>query len=223
MAPVQLQKVETVADLVRRLGDIPLERIRLHPFPGTATEKDLLAACDGPDKTLCELIDGTLVEKPMGAMESFLAATLIRYLGMFVDQVDFGAVFGSDGPFRILPRRIRLPDVSVVSWDKMPNREVPDQAISTLIPDLIVEVISKGNTKKEMERKLHEYFEAGVRQAWLIYPKSRSARIYTEATQFETVTGDQSLTGGDVLPGFELPLPRLFAKAAQPMRKKRKS
>src|SRR5262249_8918228 len=66
------ESMETLADLVDRLGEIPLERIRLHPPPGEATEEDLIAALEAPRKRICELVDGVLVEKPMGTREAIL-------------------------------------------------------------------------------------------------------------------------------------------------------
>src|SRR5262249_9362256 len=74
-----------LADLLERLGRVPPERIRLRPAPGMATEADLLVALHQPGKRICELVEGTLVEKPMGYRESLLAAYLIRVLGAFVD------------------------------------------------------------------------------------------------------------------------------------------
>src|SRR5215468_1891250 len=68
---------DNLAELVEQLGDIPLERIRMRPPPGTATEADVLAALEAPRKRICELIDGVLVEKPMGYTESILASYLI--------------------------------------------------------------------------------------------------------------------------------------------------
>jgi hypothetical protein len=67
----------TVSDLLHQLGDIPPERVRLQPAPGTATEADVVAVHDR-EKRLCELVDGVLVEKTMGYYESYIAATLIR-------------------------------------------------------------------------------------------------------------------------------------------------
>jgi hypothetical protein len=64
---------ETFADLHNRLGEVPLDRIRMKPAPGTATEEDLRRA----RKPTCELVDGVLVEKPMGTRESLLAAYII--------------------------------------------------------------------------------------------------------------------------------------------------
>src|SRR5271156_4220948 len=67
--------IKTLADLRRRLGGIPLQRIWFHPAPGTATEKDVIAA-EARENRLCELVDGTLVEKAMGFEESRLALRL---------------------------------------------------------------------------------------------------------------------------------------------------
>ena len=70
---------ETVAELLKRLGDIPPHRVRLIPTPGTATEKDVLEA-EARHNRLCELVDGVLVEKTMGYEESLLAMLLGYFL-----------------------------------------------------------------------------------------------------------------------------------------------
>ena len=71
-------RFDTAADVVRHLGGIPAQRILMHPAPGTATEKDVVALVDGDNKRLVELIDGVLVEKAMGAEASMLAVWLAR-------------------------------------------------------------------------------------------------------------------------------------------------
>ena len=75
------------------LGDIPLSRIVMDPWPGSATEKDLLVFVER-DKRLVELIDGTLVEKPMGWFESLIATRLIIALGSFVNPRNLGFITG---------------------------------------------------------------------------------------------------------------------------------
>ena len=91
--------IETVAELIESLGDIPPERIRMHPCPGTATESDVLAA-HARDKRLCELVDGVLVEKPMGFDESRLALELGYVLVEFLRKHDLGVATGADGMLR---------------------------------------------------------------------------------------------------------------------------
>src|SRR5207248_794834 len=100
---------ETLADLHRRLGGIPLERIRCQPPPGTATEDDVLLRPNG-EKRLFELIDGVLVEKAMGYYESRLATVLGYLLERFLEGRDLGVVSGADATMRLRPRLVRLPD-----------------------------------------------------------------------------------------------------------------
>ncbi|MBV9124443.1 MAG: Uma2 family endonuclease [Planctomycetes bacterium] len=208
--PPPSDKPKNLADLVERLGDIPLERILLQAPPGTATEQDVLAARATPEKRLCELVDGVLVEKAMGTRESWLAVLLIHHLMTFLEQHDLGLVLGADGMLRFFSGRVRIPDVSFLSWERLPGRELPDSPIADLVPDLAVEVLSKGNTKKEMARKLRDYFQAGVRLVWLVDPKSQAVDVYTSATKKKRLTRNQILEGGEVLPGFTLPLRQLF-------------
>jgi Uma2 family endonuclease len=204
--------IETIADLLNRLGGVPPERIRMQPAPGTATEADVLLRPNG-EKRLFELVDGVLVEKPMGFYESLLAAWLIRLLGGFLDQHDLGFVLGADAPLRLEPGLVRLPDVSFVAWDRFPNRELPAEPVPDLAPDLAVEVISDGNTEEEMERKVQEYFTAGVRLVWYVYPETRTVQVYTSLTDVRVLGETDTLDGGAVLPGFQLSIREWFQQA----------
>ncbi len=76
-----------------------------------------------------------------------------------------------------------MPDVAFMSWDRLPGKTVPDEAIPELAPDLAIEVLSAGNTKGEMERKLKDYFFAGVRLVWYIDWRRRTAEVYTSPDQ----------------------------------------
>src|SRR4051812_43254806 len=87
----------TVADLpalIEQLGDIPPERIRLRPSPGTAREADLIRVVENKFERPCELVEGTLVEKAMGFEDDFLGYRLGRFLGNFVDEHRCGVVVG---------------------------------------------------------------------------------------------------------------------------------
>lgn len=202
----------TAADVLKHLGGIPLERIRMYPPPGMATEKDVLQAKSRFNR-ICELIDGVLVEKTVGCYESLLAAEIIHLLKTFLETHDLGIVLGEAGTLRILPTQVRVPDVSFINWDNFPNRQLPPEPVPALTPDLAVEVLSPGNTEAEMQHKLHDYFTAGVRLVWYIDPRTRTAKAYTAEDQCVELGEQESLSGGEVLPGFELPLKDLFAKA----------
>lgn len=205
---------ETLADLVERLGGIPLTRIRLHPPVGTAVERDLLGD-GGNQKVLCELVDGVLVEKAMGYFESNLAAVLIGFLREHLKSTDAGIVLGEAGALRLLPGLVRIPDVSFLSWQRFPGRKLPRQPIPDLVPDLAVEILSEGNTAVEMERKLREYFTAGVRLVWYVQPETRTVRVYTSTTSSTPVGDNGTLDGGDVLPGLRISVREWFAAAGE--------
>lgn len=206
---------DTLADLVERLGSVPLERIPAVPAPGTATEADVLTTRPGGEKRLYELVDGVLVEKAMGYYESRLAFVLGRYLDEFLEQTDLGIALGADGTIRLAPGLVRIPDIAFFSWSQFPNHELPEEAIPDLWPDLAIEILSKGNTPAEMERKRREYFASGTKLVWIIDPKTRTARVYTAPEEWTEVTEAGALDGGTVLPGFSLSMRAWFERAGK--------
>jgi Uma2 family endonuclease len=204
--PTTGTEIRTVADLLRRLGDIPAERVRVQPPPGAATIADV------EKNKGCELVEGTLVEKAMGARESMLASYLIYLLQLFVIPRNLGMVTGEQGTWEIMPDLVRIPDVAFTSWDRLPGRVVPTNPVPALAPDLAAEVLSKSNTPAEMLRKRQEYFNAGVRLVWMIDPAARVVTVYTAVNQSRVLTVADTLDGGAVLPGFAVPVRDLFAE-----------
>src|SRR6476661_4118658 len=108
---------DNLAELIQQLGNISPRRILLHPAPGTATPADVLRLLDGKSKRICELFDGTLVEKPMGFWESRLSAELIAELARYLATHDLGIVTSPDGPFYVSERQVRLPDVAFIKYE----------------------------------------------------------------------------------------------------------
>jgi Uma2 family endonuclease len=199
----------TIGELLKRLGNIPASRVLLHPTPGTATEKDVLKILDGNER-LCELVEGTLVEKAMGYEESQIAVVIVTALYNFVRPRKLGLVTGESGTIKLFAGLVRIPDVAFASWDRLPGRKRPKEPIPLLAPDLVVEVLSKSNTRAEMKRKLGEYFGAGVRLVWLVDPRKRTVRVHTSVDQSVLLEEGQWLDGGDVLPGFRISLEEIF-------------
>ena len=212
-----------LADLLEHLGDISPRRIRLRPAPGKAEERHVIAILERENR-LYELTEGVLVEKIMGYEESSLACELIYYLKHFLRENDLGNVAGADGCLRLMPGLVRIPDISYVSWDRLPERRMPDEALPDLTPDLAVEILSEGNTPREMDRKMRDYFFAGTRLVWYIEPQRRCVRVYTSPDQCVERNESQTLDGGTVLPGFALPLGQLFRHlpGAKSRRKRKK-
>jgi Uma2 family endonuclease len=210
---VETSGPETLADLLHRIGDVAPERILVKPPPGTATVRDVIAALEGPRKRICELVDGVLVEKTMAAKESILAIRLSRFVGTYLDGLDYdlGVLLGEAGTLEMLPQLVRIPDLCFVSWERVGADEWPEEPAPEIVPNLAVEVISQSNTKAEMTRKLRDYFEAGVEEVWYIYPKTQSIEVYSSPTKVRRISKDGTLTASVVFPGFSLPLSKLFA------------
>jgi Uma2 family endonuclease len=203
--------IVTVADLLERLDGVGAERVRFFPLPGTATVEDVISI-EAREKRLCELIDGVLVEKPMGMRESVLAAELIAVLLAFVRPRKLGLVAGEGGMLQLRRALVRIPDVVYLAFTSLPGGRLPAGGAPLVAPDLAVEILSPSNTRREMVRKLREYFEAGAKLVWYIDPDPRTVAVYVEPENPAALLTEQDvLDGGAVLPGFTLNLREYFA------------
>jgi Uma2 family endonuclease len=217
MATVEIEppvsaEAQTLQDLVDALGGVPLSRILARPAPGLATEQDLIRV-NGSKRRLCELVDGTLVEKAMGLRESLLAGALIAILRSFVIPRNLGIVTAPDGTIKLLPGLVRIPDLAFISWDRLPGGRIPPEAMPQVAPDLAIEVLSEGNTKPEMERKRKEYFAVGVDVVWEVDPEKRSVTVYERGKKKPRVYNhSQTIECGRSLAGFRLVLADLFGE-----------
>ncbi|MGL6097024.1 MAG: Uma2 family endonuclease [Fimbriiglobus sp.] len=220
--PPKPPQYETLADLLHALGGIPPERVRLDPAPGTATEKDVIRWLEAADKRLYELVDGTLVEKAMSTDAAFVAGVVVQQLRNHNDAVgDVGMTLGADGASKIPSGLVRIPDVSFTFWSRLPGGVVPKQPLFGLVPDLCVEVLSPSNTPAEIARKLHDYFGGGARLAWVIDPDTHTVAVYTSPHEWVELSRTDTLTGGDVLPRFAVPVATLFGRLPPPKSPKR--
>jgi Uma2 family endonuclease len=201
----------TAVRLAERFGPIPLYRIRTTPRPGEATEEDVIEIHDREDR-LCELVDGILVEKAIGAYESMLAMEIACLLKNFVKPHKLGTILGADGMLKLAPGLIRIPDVAFLSMSKFPKGRFPRGAAAPLAPDLAVEVLSPSNTVKEMKEKLEDYFAHGARLVWYVDPETRTVDAFTGVNARQRYTANEKVSGGEVLPGFELDIHELFAE-----------
>lgn len=203
---------DTLADVLRALGDIPLDRILWNPRPGTATEADVVRYAGREPRRLVELIDGVLVEKPMGARESYLAFALGGLLYLYNQSRNLGVYGIPDAIMRMRAGRVRLPDLHFTSWALLPDDHAHLLPVVDYPPELAIEVLSESNTRGEMLEKRRDYFAAGSRLVWEFDPRGRTVAVYTDPTTHTTLTVADTLTGGDVLPGFVLRLADFFAE-----------
>jgi Uma2 family endonuclease len=204
--------LETVAELLNSLGNIPPERIPLRQPLGSATEKDVLRLLEAPRKRICELVDGVLVEKNMGFYESYLAGLLIELLNAYVRSRGLGVVASPDGTISLWPGRVRIPDIAFYSWNNLPEGKLPREPIPEIVPNLAIEILSRSNTEQEMRLKRQDYFQVGVQLVWVINPQTQTVAIYTQVDPPDCIlTTQDTLTGGTVLPEFSLQIGEFFA------------
>ncbi|HVJ82049.1 MAG TPA: Uma2 family endonuclease [Planctomycetia bacterium] len=197
----------TLAELLSRFGPIPAGRLRLSPYP--ATEEDVVRI-HAKEKKLCELVDGILLEKTMGYREGVIAKMIARILDDFVLPRNLGVVNGPDGMLRLAPGLVRIPDVSFVSWSQFPGGRIGEEAAPDVHPELAVEVVSPGNAAEEMDDKLADYFAAGTKLVWYVYPKTWTVGVYHSPHDCKTLTESDNISGDPVLPGFSAPVKDLF-------------
>ncbi len=160
-----------------------------------------------------ELFDGELMEmSPSGARHSSIALRIDGHLGNYVAQHRLGKTYGADCGFVIRrnPDTVLSPDASFVRRERV----VDVDEFFPGHPDLAVEVISPSDRYMDVEAKVARYLEAGTSIVIVVNPRKQSATITTrqDAT---TVASDGALTGGDVVPGWSLPLRELFEAESQ--------
>lgn len=201
----------TLDDLRERFGPIPAGRVITDPPPGTATYEDWEAANRRGDG-LYELIDDTLIRKAVSDLSSWLGGWFVTLLNNHVMPGRLGWVHPSDGFFR-LPDGLRAPDASFTPRSSRPAGRLQERGYSRVPPALVVECLSPGNTRREMELKRSVYFAAGVEAVWEADPLARAVTVWTGPDADTTLHEGDTLTGDPVLPGFSVALTDLFAGA----------
>jgi Uma2 family endonuclease len=162
-----------------------------------------------------EIVDGVKVElPPMSADSQFVASQLAYHLNSFGIPRNIGSATTEILIKLPLPvDRNRKPDVVFVPFNRWPaNRLPPSTNAWEVLPDLCVEVVSPHDMAEEIETKIDEYLDAGTRMVWIVYPRHERVFVRTPGA-VRMLTRSDSLEGGDVLPGFTLPLAELFPRA----------
>lgn len=224
-------RFRTFAEVLAHLGDVPPERVLTNPAPGTATPDDLANPAVVGDR-LCELVDGILLEKAIGAHADGIGAWLLVQIFNFASLQNLGKTFGAQGGFVVGGLTVRMPDVSFYRWDTATDPVELDHLTTAFLqeePDLVVEVLSPGNTAKEMAIKLTEFERLGIELVWYVDPEAKTVTVYPKGKTrgSKVLTVADTLEGGKVLPGFALPVRDIFASRLPPNlpkkpRKKRK-
>jgi Uma2 family endonuclease len=180
------------------------------PMPTLVTPDDLLRMPDGDGY---ELIDGRLKEKSMGGESSFVGGRIFGALYDYLLLHPGGWLLHSNAGYQCFPGRpalVRKPDVSFVRFGRLPDERMPRGNLR-VAPDLAVEVVSPNDLFDEVDEKISEYLDVGVRLIWVLAPLTRVVFVFQPDGFARRLREDQELDGGEVLPGFRCSVRELFA------------
>jgi Uma2 family endonuclease len=158
-----------------------------------------------------ELVKGELIAfSPTGDAHGRKTSRVAYVLWDFMDNHDLGTVHGAETGFYISrdPDTVRAPDAMFYSKERLdPDEEI--EGYLPIPPDLAVEVVSPGDSWTEVEETVEEFLTAGVKVVWVLDPKRKTVKVYPDE---KTLRENDTLDGGGVLPGFVVPVWRLFRR-----------
>lgn len=159
---------------------------------------------------LFERIDGEIIEKMPTQLHGLIAGLITTFLNLFVLKNPLGWVM-VEARYRLPddPDNDYIPDVSFVSKAK---GGLTEKGPAPYMPDLAVEIKSPDESLPDMRKKAAYYLANGSRLVWLVYTEKRLVIVLT-ANSEDILNEDDTLDGGNVLPGFTLPVRDIFPKA----------
>jgi Uma2 family endonuclease len=177
--------------------------------PRPCTAEDLLAM--GPDARF-ELVEGHLIPMPpTGDEHGSFTIDLSAEVTMFVRANDLGRCWAAETGFILArdPDTVLAPDFSFIARERL-NYPGGGRGFVPIAPDLVVETRSPSDRLTDLRNKMRRWLDFGVCRALLLDPQQRTITVYAPDAEPVTLTAADTLEGGDVLPGFALPLDRLF-------------
>lgn len=180
------------------------------------TPEDLLQLPEGGKGF--ELVDGMLKELNVSAESSYTAGELVFILKRHTEPASLGYVFPPDAPFRCFldsPKKVRRPDVAFIAASRYSAAQFRKEGQITVVPDLVVEVLSPNDLAREVNQKVQEWQNAGVRLIWVVDPETRLVFTHrpdgvAKLTETDTLTADPVLTGFSyrIADLFRIPAPK---------------
>ena len=173
------------------------------------TAEDLLAL---PDEKRFELVDGDLVETNVSTLSSWVGGRTYRLIAGFVEDHGLGVVWPADCGLQCFaddPHRVRKPDTMFIDAKRYPLGQLSEGYLRE-VPDLVVEVLSPNDKAVDIDRKVGEYLDAGIRLVWVILPEAHTVRVHRGDGSGLWLKSDGELSGEDVIPGFRCRVADLF-------------
>ncbi len=158
-----------------------------------------------------EVVNGELVDMGNAGMEhGYIASILTIKLGGYIQINKLGAICDSSTAFTLKNGNKRSPDISFVSRDRLQGLSRPPRGFFQGSPDLVVEILSPGNTVEEMHEKIVEYFENETKLVWVIHPDERYVLVYHQPEPDQLLRTGNCLDGEEVVSGFSMSVSDLF-------------
>jgi Uma2 family endonuclease len=156
-----------------------------------------------------ELDEGELIEMTRPAFDHNEALKNLQFeLEAFLRKTRLGVMLISENLYALAPATRRAPDVAVILGDR--RKELRGSKVIPVIPEIVAEVLSPSETPRMIHRKLKQYFEAGVKEVWLVDPEAQEVEVWTGPSLPHGLSGSAVLESA-LLPGFALRLEELFA------------
>lgn len=159
-----------------------------------------------------ELVRGRIVELPwLYTAHGYYCARIAAMLAMFVDQHHLGRI-GGGGAGVVTehdPDTVRGPDVTFYSYERIPRGPLPE-GYWPAAPELVVEIRSPDDRWKDILRKASEYLSAGVLTVAVADPQTQRVHLFSADRETTVLNADHELTFPDILPGFAVPVKKLF-------------
>ncbi len=159
-----------------------------------------------------ELLRGELIK--MAPAEGFHGKTAMRIsvpLGNHVYQNGLGEVYAAETGYRLAHDHVLAPDVSFISSQRL-DAIGEGPGYWPAAPDLVVEVISPSDRLARVNEKARDWLNAGTRMAIIVNPRRRDVTVHYPDREPVTLTEEDTLYGGDVVPGWELPVRNIFSR-----------
>lgn len=186
-----------------------MSSVTTYPASMTVAEFEVYPFPDGK----VELVRGEpRVMSPAGGGHGVVQGNLSRLLLPFVHEHRLGRVFNDGVGFELiaLPRTVRNPDLSFVRSDRLPPGGIRRRGFLKMAPDLAVEVLSPDESAAELQEKIDDYQASGTPLIWVIDPDRCTVRVLELYAPERVLGANQTLDGGDVIPGFTCPVSELF-------------
>lgn len=181
------------------------------PLPLTPADVSRLSDEHGK---LYELVDGTLVEKPMSVLSNWVT-TQISHLLKIAYPASKAVVLTEQPIYCFQNRRTgRRPDVALV-WASRPGAALVDEELY-IAPDLVVEVVSPTNKYRDVLGRVEEYRGVGVPFIWVVDPVHRSMHVYRKDGSVSLLRDADVMKDEPLLPGLELRVADFFPAGPQP-------